>query len=167
MPYQVNDCVVHPAHGVGRVVALAMQHFFDAEARLYYEIAIQRSNKVWVPVDTGVASGLRPVTAKAELTHYRRILQSRPVSLTLDSRQRHLELLGRLKAGLFQTACEIVRDLTARRWLKPLNEMDSRTLRRTHEGICQEWAAADGVSVQEAAKEIDALLLEGRQAHQI
>lgn len=166
MLYQVNDSVVHPAHGVGRVVALAMQHFFDAEARLYYEIDIQR-NRVWVPVDTGLASGLRPVTPKAELARYRRVLQSRPTSLILDSRQRHLELVGRLKVGLFQTSCEVVRDLTARRWVKPLNEMDSRTLRRTHEGLCQEWAAAEGISVQEAAKEIDALLLEGRQAHQV
>lgn len=166
MPYQVNDCVVHPAHGVGRVVALGIQHFFDVEARLYYEILIQR-NTVWVPVDTGVASGLRPVTPKAELARYRRVLQSQPNSLILDSRQRHLELLGRLKVGLFQTSCEVVRDLTARRWVKPLNEMDSRTLRRTHDGLCQEWAAAAGVTVQEAAQEIDALLLEGRQAHQI
>lgn len=167
MPYQVNDSVVHPAHGVGRVVALAMQHFFDAEARLYYEIAIQRSNKVWVPVDTGAASGLRPVTPKSELARYRRVLQSRPVSLTVDHRQRHLELLSRLKVGLFQTSCEIVRDLTAQRWVKPLNEMDSRTLRKTHEGLCQEWAAASGVSAQEAAQEVDALLLAGRQAYQV
>lgn len=166
MPYQVNDSVVHPAHGVGRVVALAMQHFFDAEARLYYEIDLQR-NRVWVPVDAGPASGLRPVTPKSDLARYRRVLQSRPTSLILDSRQRHLELVGRLKVGLFQTSCEVVRDLTARRWVKPLNEMDSRTLRRTHEGLCQEWAAAAGISVQEAAKEIDALLLEGRQAHQV
>lgn len=166
MPYQVNDCVVHPAHGVGHIVALAMQRFFDVEARLYYEIAIQR-NTVWVPVDTGVASGLRPVTPKSELARYRRVLRSRPVSLILDHRQRHMDLLSHLKAGLFQNLCEVVRDLTARRWLKPLNEMDSRTLRKTHEGLCQEWAAADGVSVQEAAKEVDALLLEGRQAYQI
>lgn len=166
MPYQVNDCVVHPAHGVGRVVALAMQRFFDVEARLYYEIAIQR-NTVWVPVDTGAASGLRPVTPKSELKRYRRILQSQPVALILDPRQRHLELLNRLKAGLFQTACEIVRDLTARRWLKPLNEMDARTLRKTHAGLCQEWAEAEGVPVAEAIQEVDALLKLGRQTYQV
>ena len=58
MPYQVNDYVVHPAHGVGHIVSLAMQSFFNTEARLYYEIAIERST-VWVPVDTSVSSGLR------------------------------------------------------------------------------------------------------------
>ncbi len=166
MPYQVNDYVVHPAHGVGRVIGLATQSFFEAEARVYYEIAIPRNSKVWVPVDNDVAIGLRPLTPKSELKHYRGVLRSRPVSLILDHRQRHLELINRLKVGLFQNLCEVVRDLTARRWLKPLNELDSRTLRKTHDGLCEEWAAADGISIQEAAKEVDALLLEARQAYQ-
>lgn len=163
MPYQVNDPVVHPAHGVGRVAALVMQSFFDSEARLYYEVAIQQ-NTVWVPVDTGAASGLRLVTSKAELARYRRVLRSKPAALNPDSRQRHMELQTRLKPGLFQTLCEIIRDLTAQRWRKPLNEMDARTYRRNYASLCQEWATADGVTLQEATKEIEALLLEGRQA---
>jgi CarD family transcriptional regulator len=166
MPYQVNDYVVHPAHGVGQIVALAMQRFFDVEARLYYEIVIQR-NTVWVPVDTSVASGLRPVTSKSELARYRRVLRSQPVSLATDHRQRHQDLVNLLKAGLFQNACEVARDLTARRWLKPLNEWDSTTLRKTRDDLCREWAAAGGMSVPEAMQEIDALLLEGRQAYQV
>lgn len=165
MPYQVNDCVVHPAHGVGYVVALAVQCFFDAEARLYYEIAIQR-NTVWVPVDTGVASGLRPVTPKSELARYRSVLRSRPIPLAQDYHQRRIDILSHLKAGLFQNLCEVVRDLSARRWLKPLNEVDSSTLRKTREGLCLEWAAAEGVSLADATQEIEALLLEGRQANQ-
>lgn len=166
MPYQVNDRVVHPAHGVGHIVALAMQRFFDVEARLYYEVAIQR-NTVWVPVDTGVASGLRPVTPKSELARYRNVLRGRPISLAQDYHQRHVDLLSHLKAGLFQNLCEVVRDLNARRWLKPLNDVDSSTLRKTHDSLCQEWAAADGISLQDAAQEIEALLLEGRQAYQV
>ena len=165
MPYQVNDFVVHPVHGVGHIVSLAMQRFFDPEARLYYEIVIER-NTVWVPVDTSVASGLRPVTPKSELARYRRVLRSRPVSLAADHRQRHQDLINQLKAGQFQNACEVARDLTARCWLKPLNDWDSRTLRKTRDDLCREWAAADGMSVPEATKEIDALLLEGRQAYQ-
>ncbi|MBI4769500.1 MAG: hypothetical protein HY784_03565, partial [Chloroflexi bacterium] len=136
MPFQVDDRVVHPAHGVGRIVGLVTKNFFEAEAHLYYEIAIQRST-VWVPVDAGTAIGLRPLTPKAELARYRGVLRSRPVPLTPDHRQRRLDLLSRLKAGLFQNVCEVVRDLTARGWLKPLSEMDSVTLRKTREGLCQ------------------------------
>lgn len=44
--------------------------------------------------------------------------------------------------------------------------MDSITLRKSREDLCQEWAAAEGVSVLQASEEITALLLEGQQAYQ-
>ena len=166
MRYQIDDYVVHPAHGVGRIVGLVMQRFTEPEARLYYQIAIQRNTTVWVPVDRDLTIGLRPSTPKAELKHYREVLRSRPVSLILDNRQRHFNLADRLKVGLFQDLCEVVRDLNARRWLKPLNELDSRTFRTTHDALCAEWAVAAEVSVPEAAKEVNALLFEAQQAYQ-
>lgn len=163
--YQVNDRVVLPAHGVGYVVALTMQRFFNAEARLYYEIAIQR-NTIWVPVDMGLASGLRPVTPKSELEHYRNLLLSRPIPLEPDHHKRHLNLVKHLKGGLFQNLCEVVRDLNARRWLKPLNDVDSSTFRRTRENLCLEWAAVDEVTLPDATQEIEALLLRSRETYQ-
>lgn len=166
MLFQVDELVVHPAHGVGRIVGLVTKRFTGAEAHLYYEFAAGRST-VWVPVEASAASGLRRLTPKDELARYRGVLRSRPISLTPDHRQRRQDLLSHLKVGLFQNLCEVVRDLTARGWLKPLSEMDSSTLRKTRDDLCQEWAAADGVSVLEAVKEVDALLFEGRQTFRI
>jgi len=165
MPFQIDDRVVYPACGVGRIAALVTKRFFEAEARLYYEVVIQRST-VWVPVDAGATSGLRLLTSRDELARYRGVLRSCPVPLTPDPRQRRLDLLGQLRAGSLQNLCEIVRDLTARGWRKVLGEADKATLRRAREGLCQEWAAADGVSVVQATEEVDALLLEGGQAYQ-
>ena len=164
MVFHIDDRVVHSAYGVGRIVGLVTKRFFDAEARLYYEIAIQRST-VWVPVDAGPASGLRPLTPKGELARFRGVLRSRPVALIPDPGERRLELLSRLRVGSFQAMCEIVRDLTARSWRKTLGNADAAALRRAREGLCQEWAVVDGVSALQAAEEVDALLLESRQAY--
>ena len=164
MSFQVNDRVVHSTHGVGRVVGLVTMRFATAEARRYYEIAIER-NTVWVPVDADTTPELRLLTPRADLARYRAVLQSPPTVLTADHRQRRLEIAQRLKTSSFQTLCEIVRDLTARSWYKPLNEMDAAGLRKAREGLSREWAAADGVSLAEAAQEIDALLLAGRQRY--
>ena len=166
MPFQIDDQVVHPAHGVGCIVALVTKRFSEAEARLYYEVAIKKASTVWVPVDASTADGLRPLTPKNELARYRGVLRSRPAPLNPDHRQRRLDLLSRMKGASFQAICEIVRDLTARGWLKALSEMDSAALRKTREGLCQEWAAVDGVSVLQATDEVVALLLEGRQTYQ-
>jgi RNA polymerase-interacting CarD/CdnL/TRCF family regulator len=164
MTFQVNDQVVYPACGIVRIVGLVTQTFFKTEARLYYEVAIDKST-VWVPVSDGPASGLRPLTPKAELARCRELLKSRPAALTADPRQRRLELLERLRIGSFQDLCHIVRDLAAQSWRKPLSEADASALRKARAGLSREWAAVTGVSAAQAIEEIDALLLEAKQAH--
>lgn len=165
MSFQVNDQVVHPKHGIGRILGLVSQHFGATEARLYYEVAIHTAT-VWVPLDAAPADQLRPPTDKRELGRYREVLRSRPEVLAADHRQRQLELASRLRAGLFQNLCEVVRDLSARSWLKPLNERDAAALRKTRDDLCREWAIADGVSVLDASDEVETLLQQGRAALQ-
>src|ERR1051325_3406354 len=121
MTFQVDEAVVYPACGIGRIVALVTKSFSKAEARQYYEVAIEKS-VVWVPVDAGPGSGLRSLTSKSELARYRSVLRSRPVTLNPNPYQRRLDLQGRLKLGSFQDLCEVVRDLTAQSWRKALGE---------------------------------------------
>lgn len=162
MPFNVGDWVVHPLHGVGQVINLERKQFAQA-AQLYYEIAIAQGT-LWVQVETPPA-GLRGLTAKADLPRYRAVLLSSPVPLSKDHYQRREELRGRLKQGTFLVKCEVVRDLTAHGWQKRLSEVDAALLRSTRDGLCQEWAEAEAVTVAEAASEVEALLREARQAH--
>jgi RNA polymerase-interacting CarD/CdnL/TRCF family regulator len=82
--------------------------------------------------------------------------------LEKDYRQRHLDLVSRLKLGSFQIICEVVRDLTAWSWRKPLGRTDTTLLQKTRQSLYQEWATAADVSTTEAIKEIDSLLLAAR-----
>lgn len=164
MPYQIDDPVVLPGYGVGRIVGTVMKRLAEPEARTYYEVVLGK-NTVWVPVDAGAATRLRPLTPRTELVQGRGVLRGRPLPLTPDFRQRRLDLGGVLRAGSFQGLCEMVRDITARGWAKALSDGDIAMLRKAREGLCQEWGAMDGVSTLEAAKEVDALLLEGRETY--
>jgi CarD family transcriptional regulator len=166
MPYEVDDRVVLSPHGVGRIAGLVTKSFAPAEQQEYYEVATERS-LVWVAVDRAEARGLRRVTGKIELDHFRNVLRSRPTVLNTDHRQRHLELQSRERLGTFQSVCELVRDLTAYTWKKPLNDVDTATLRHAHTDFCAEWAAADEIPLVQANAEVAALLLEGRQAWHI
>ncbi len=163
MPFQVGDVVVHPAHGVGHIMKLDEKRFSGKAAGLYYEIAIEKST-VWVSVESPEALRLRPLTLKNDLARYRSVLKSRPAPLNTDHRQRHLELADRLKQGSFQVMCEVVRDLTARSWHKPLNEYDTVSLQRVRGRLCQEWAASQGMSITDASGEVSSLLSESRKA---
>jgi RNA polymerase-interacting CarD/CdnL/TRCF family regulator len=109
--------------------------------------------------------GLRELTAKADLPRYRGVLQSAPAPLNKDYHQRRGELRERLKAGTFQVRCEVVRDLTAHGWRKQLSEPDATLLRTTREGLCQEWAKAEAVTVAQATQEVEELLRAAKQKY--
>jgi RNA polymerase-interacting CarD/CdnL/TRCF family regulator len=165
MPYySIGEWVVHPLHGLGQVMGLGRQQFAQTPAQSYYEIAIRRGT-IWVAADTPLA-GLRGVTAKGDLPRYRTVLKSSPGLLDKHYHQRRGELQERLKQGTFQVKCEVVRDLTAYGWPRRLGEVDSAMLRRARESLCQEWAAAEAVTVAEATQEVEALLHEAQQVYQ-
>ncbi|MGH2593256.1 MAG: CarD family transcriptional regulator [Anaerolineae bacterium] len=164
MEFKAGDRVVHPAHGVGDIVRLEERRLAEDEARLYYVIVADKST-VWVPVDTHRTAGLRQLTPKRDLGRYRGLLKSDPVSLQKDHNKRRLEIADRLKQGSFQAMCEVVRDLTAHGRRKPLNDADMALLQKIRIDLCREWAAADGISIEEAIKEVESLLLEARPAY--
>ena len=160
MRFRSKDWLVHPQYGVGRVAMLEIKQVGQGKRQEYYEIAIS-TGTVWVPVE-GHPSGLRKLTPKGELGRHRVLLRSRPTPLAADHKQRHTSLVERLKESTLQAMCEVVRDLTAFRWSKSLNESSSMMLRNTRHFLCSEWAAVEGLSIAEATHEIDALLLEGK-----
>ncbi len=164
MQFKVSDLVVHSTYGVGRIVEIEEKMFSEKGARLYYKITLPKRT-VWIPVEVQEAIGFRLATVKSELDQYRTLLKSPPVPLHKNHHRRHLELVSRLKQGSFQGVCEVVRDLTAWGWRKPLGQTDSSTLQKTRESLYQEWATAAGVSIGEAIKEIEALLRSTRQAY--
>jgi RNA polymerase-interacting CarD/CdnL/TRCF family regulator len=164
MAIKVNEWAVHPQHGVGRVVKLETRQFNPGPKRRYYQFAIA-TGTVWVPVE-GLPSGLRKVTAKGDLARYRSVLKSRPAPLAADHRQRQIALADRSKESSFQARCEVVRDLSAFSWHRPLNESSSVLLRRARQMLSAEWAAAEGLSLVDATLEVEALLLEGRKTYE-
>lgn len=163
MVFEVDDQVVHPKHGVGRVVRLEEKQFGQNAPLLYYRVALSNGT-IWVPVDRA-GGGLRKLTSKNDLARYRGLLRSRPSPLSPNHRLRQLELLERMKQSSFKARCEVVRDLTALSWNKPLGESSSALLHAAHGALDEEWAAVTGVSVHEAAREVEALLLEGKRAY--
>jgi len=164
MAIKVNDWAVHRQHGVGRVVKLETRRFDAGPERLYYQLAIP-TGTVWVPVE-GPPSGLRELTAKEDLARYRGVLRSRPTPLAADHRQRQIALVERLKESSFEARCEVVRDLTAYSWHKALNESSGPMLRSARHALCAEWAAVEGLPLDEATREVEALLLEARKTYE-
>ena len=160
MQLQIGDHVVHPVHGVGTVKTFSQQQFFSDKARAYYQVAVG-SVTIWVPSDEQGTSVLRRVAPKESLDECRRLLKRHPVSLDKDRKIRGAEVARLLKDRMLPALCETVRDLTAHGRQKPLGATENELLKRTFKALCDEWAAADGVTAKTALNEIESLLHEG------
>ena len=163
MKFDVGDKVVHPQHGVGYVSNLEEKQFEPNASRMYYVISIPDTT-VWVPVDLST-SGLRKLSGKSELEQCRQVLQSAPQALKPD-RGLLAALSGRINQGTVIAHSEVVRDLTAFGWRKPLFGPPAEFKRVILNVLSQEWAVVEGVSQVEAAHEINILLKQGRAAHE-
>lgn len=164
MPFKVGDRVIHPRHGLGQVTSLAVKQFVQGEKkRPFYEISFPGST-LWVPLSLST-SGIRRLTVKSEIANCRWVLKAPAAPLKDDFRLRQMELNDHLKEGTLTARCEVVRDLTASGWHKPLRGSVVVLLQTILEVLCQEWAAVEGITPIEAATEIQSLLEKGKQAN--
>lgn len=163
MSFKVGDQVIHPRHGLGQVTNLAVKQFVEGEKRPFYEISFPGST-LWVPFNLS-RSGIRKLTVKSEIANCRQLLKSPAEPLDSDPRMRQTVLRDHLKEGTLTAHCEVVRDLAATGWHKPLSGAMAAFLKVTQDVLCQEWAAVEGVSLMEAASEIESLLDRGREAN--
>jgi CarD family transcriptional regulator len=164
MEFISGDDVVHPSYGVGNIMRLEERQLAEVETRQYYVLAFGKMT-VWLPVQGGATSSLRLVTAPRELDQYRTVLKSCPAALDRDYKKRRTDLNEQLAHGSFQVVCEIVRDLTALGWHKPMNELDSTMLKKVRANLWQEWATSTGQPLPEAITEVNALLQAGEQTY--
>lgn len=163
MSFKVGDRVVHPRHGLGNVTKLAVKQFVEGEKRPFYEISFPGST-LWVPLSLST-SGIRKLTVKSEIALCRQLLNAPAAPLSDDPRMRQTELNDHLKEGTLAAHCEVVRDLTAYGWHKPLSGALAVFLKVTRDVLCQEWAAVEGITLSQAVMEIESLLEKGRQAN--
>ena len=163
MPFKVGDRVVHPHHGVGTITNLASKQFEAGTPRSYYEISIG-DGILWVPVDEP-GLGLRKLTPKSQLDHCAQILQSTPSSLDISPRELRGQLSKHLREGTIVAHCEVVRDLTALGWRKPLQGSIAEFRRMALGVLCQEWATVAEIPLAEATQRISTYLGKGKQLH--
>lgn len=163
MKFNIGDRVVHPHHGVGYVAGLEERQFGPGVARKYYKISIPDTT-LWTPVELS-DSGLRKLSMKNELDQCRRVLQSAPLAIKAD-RGLQTSLVDHIKQGTIVAQCEVVRDLGAYGWHKPLFGSIADFQRMIFNVLCQEWAAIENLSLEDASHEIGALLKKGRAVHE-
>jgi CarD family transcriptional regulator len=158
MQYVVGDKVVHPHHGPGRIASIEQREFME-EAKQYYVIEIPTQGlTLHVPKRKADTIGVRPAMPQKQLRRVLEILRSRPEPLPEDYKERQEEIGEKLKTGHPLQIAEAVRDLTWHQEGSHLTKKDTDYLDRGRKLLAAEMALVSDTEVDEASKQIDAVL---------
>jgi CarD family transcriptional regulator len=164
MQFAINDKVVHPRYGAGRITDI-QQRGSTGEASSYFVIYIPAQRlTVHVPTQQMEQIGVRPAISLAKVPWLLDTLKSAPDCLQDDVDERQKGLWAKLGTGYVVQAAEVVRDLTWRGYRSHLTKKDTEYLARGREWLAAEMALASDGEISEANKAIDAALAAGMES---
>lgn len=159
MDYKIGDPVMHWTYGLGQIVGLEERAIASQKA-LYYAVEVQGLT-VWVPADGKMESRLRPPTPADRFKQLFAILTSPGEPLPEDRHERKTRLAEQLKDGRAESLCRVIRDLSAYRRAKSLNENDQVLLKRAQSVLLGEWGFSLSIPVMQAESDLQHLLQSG------
>ncbi|MDX1716665.1 MAG: CarD family transcriptional regulator [Anderseniella sp.] len=111
LKYKVNEFVVYPAHGVGKIVALEEQEIAGAKLELYVIDFEKDKMRLRVPTGKCETVGMRKLSDKSMADDAMKVLTGKArVKRTMWSR-RAQEYEAKINSGDLIAVAEVVRDL--------------------------------------------------------
>jgi CarD family transcriptional regulator len=118
--YVIDQRVVYPSQGVGRILEIREKSFKDSKI-LYYIIYLEFSDMtVMVPIDKAETLGLRPIVAKQEAERALDFISEDYAPIPSDWKLRYQMNLDLLKKGSIMDIASVVRSLYHRSKIKEL-----------------------------------------------
>lgn len=111
LKFKVNEYIVYPAHGVGKIVDIEEQEIAGATLELYVIDFEKEKMRLRVPTGKCVTVGMRKLAEKETVEQALKTLKGRPrVRRTMWSR-RAQEYEAKINSGDLVSVAEVVRDL--------------------------------------------------------
>src|SRR5438477_6308533 len=163
LPFKVNEIVVYPAHGVGRIVQIEEQEIAGAKLELYIIDFDKEKLRLKVPTGKSELKGMRKLADKSLIEQAMRVLKGRArIKRTMWSR-RAQEYEAKINSGDLIAVDEVVRDLY--RSEKELEQYYSerQLLEQSYDRMAREIAAVKKIDDDMAIKEVENFL--AKNAH--
>ena len=158
LDFSVDDFVVYPAHGVGKIVDVITQEVAGIEMELY-DIAFEKDKmKLKVPTDKAITHGLRSLSGGDVVDKSMKTLKGRArVKRAMWSR-RAQEYEQKINSGDLISIAEVVRDLHRNDEQREQSYSERQLYEAALERLTREVAAVRSVEEMQAQSEIDAVL---------
>lgn len=156
--YEINDYVVYPSQGVGKIVDLETIKFGN-QKKLYYVIQFSNNGlKIKVQTDKVEESNIRPVINKNDVKKVLKILQEEEEELEEDWKIRYQNNLAKIKSGSIYEVAKVCRNLFKRAKNKELSLMERRLYETAYSLLANEISVAKQMNLEDAKNLVSELL---------
>lgn len=157
--FSVGDKAVHPAHGVGEVMALEQRELGGRPSTIYVLKIVDSGLKVMVPTEAVQRVGLRRVMAPDQADQIFEILRAPEVAVDLQPWSRRFRAYTEMvKSGSSTEIAKVLRDMYRLKFDKDLSFGERRLLDQARSLLVQELALAKKQATEQIEAEIKQIL---------
>jgi CarD family transcriptional regulator len=155
LSFKVNELIVYPAHGVGRVVQIEEQEIAGAKLELYIVDFDKEKLRLKVPTGRAEQKGMRRLSDKAQMEQALKVLKGRArIKRTMWSR-RAQEYDAKINSGDLISVAEVVRDLYRSERQPEQSYSERQLFEQALERMAREFAAVKKIDDDQAIKELE------------
>ncbi len=158
LDFKVNDQIVYPAHGVGKIVALEKQEVAGITIELFVINFDQEKMRLRVPTGKAKAAGMRALSDDKSIKNAVELLKGRArIKRTMWSR-RAQEYDAKINSGDIKLVAEVVRDLYRSEEQPEQSYSERQLFEAALDRMAREVAAVRKFGLEKAIEELEASL---------
>jgi CarD family transcriptional regulator len=159
--FKATDFVIYPAHGVGQILSIEEQTVAGASMEFFVIFFTKSKLTVRVPVRKAANIGMRKPSDFSTVQGAKQILTETPRRNRGNWSRLAQEYEGKINSGDIFAVAEVARDL-----FRAGDSGQSFSERQLYvsalDRLCGETALVDGISTEEAVKEVEGLMKIGK-----
>jgi CarD family transcriptional regulator len=156
--FKVNELVVYPAHGVGKISQIEEQEIAGARLELYIVEFEKEKLRLKVPTSRAEQKGMRRLSDKAQIESALKVLKGRArIKRTMWSR-RAQEYDAKINSGDIMAVAEVVRDLYRSERQPEQSYSERQLFEQALDRMAREIAAVKKIDDDQAVKELEEYL---------
>lgn len=156
--FEVEDHVVYPTHGVGKITAIEAQEIAGQKLKLLVIQFEKDRMTLRVPVAKAKSSGLRRLSTRKEMQTALVTLKGRSrIKRTMWSR-RAQEYEAKINSGDPRSIAEVVRDLHRNAGQPDQSFSERQMYQAALDRLAREFAAVEKITEEQATQRLEAML---------
>ncbi|MDE0941109.1 MAG: CarD family transcriptional regulator [Alphaproteobacteria bacterium] len=156
--FAIDDYVVYPTHGVGRITGIEDQEVAGTQLKLFVVLFEKEKMTLRVPINKAEVSGMRPLASAEKMKTALTTLKGRArVKRTMWSR-RAQEYEAKINSGDPVLIAEVIRDLHRGEGQPEQSYSERQIYEAAMERLVRELAAVEGLDDDQAAEKMHGIL---------